>query len=246
MRRMSKTKRILITNDDGIDSPGIIRLAETARQYGEVFVVAPAGQCSAMSQRLTLYNEMELSPINDFPVDGVQVWSLIGTPADCVKVALRVLQLHPDLLFSGINRGFNTGFDIAYSGTCGACVEGLFNAVPSFAFSNQDHDNFEVVDRMLPSLIEELSAREIAPNAYWNVNFPNCPTAELKGILYDRFPAPMQLYRDNILQRKTEDGRWMLSQRGVPMDPKDAPDGSDIHAVLHKFISVGKITTPYL
>ena len=71
MRRMSKTRRILITNDDGIDSPGIIRLAETARQYGEVFVVAPAGQCSAMSQRLTLYNE-----------SFIRIFSFPGSTAD--------------------------------------------------------------------------------------------------------------------------------------------------------------------
>lgn len=243
---MAEIRNILITNDDGIEAPGILRLAEAARQFGNVFVFAPASQCSAMSHRLTIYHEMEILPRPDFPVEGVQAWSLTGTPADCVKVALRVLPVRPDLLFSGINEGYNTGFDIAYSGTCGACVEALFNGFPAIAFSNQNHECFDASDRYLLPLTEELLAREIAPNAYWNLNFPACPAEEIRGIVYDRFPAPMQLYSDHMPQRRTEDGRWLIAERGIPIRPEDAPEGSDAHAVLNGYISVGKVITPYL
>ena len=243
---MSKTRRILITNDDGIDAPGISLLADAAKQFGNVFVFAPASQCSAMSQRLTLYDEMEICLRADFPVEGVQAWSLTGTPADCVKAALRVLPVRPDILFSGINDGYNTGFDIAYSGTCGACFEALFNGIPAIAFSNENHADFALLNRVLPALTEELLQRPISHNAFWNLNFPGCAQAEYRGIAYGMRPASMQLYSDHMPQRHTEDGRWLISERGIPVGPDDAPEGTDVHAVLNGYVSVGQITTPYL
>ncbi len=234
-------KNILVTNDDGICAPGIVRLAETAREFGNVYVFAPASQCSAMSQRLTLYNEMEIRPCPGFPVEGVRAWSLAGTPADCVKTALRVLPVRPDLVFSGVNDGYNTGFDIAYSGTCGACMEGLFNGIPAFAFSNQNHENYQVLDRHICAITERLLSEPIESRAFWNINFPGCMPEEFRGILYERVPAPMQLYADNMPQRHYPDGRWTISECGIPVRAEDAPEGSDIHAVLSNYISVGKV-----
>lgn len=98
---MKKQRTILITNDDGIEAPGILLLAELAREFGEAVVVAPSSQCSAMSQRLTLKQEMEIRAREEFPVEGVKAWSLDGTPADCVKIALRILSVKPDLVSPG-------------------------------------------------------------------------------------------------------------------------------------------------
>ncbi len=241
-----KNRTILVTNDDGIDSPGLIRLAEIAKEFGTVFVFAPSSQCSAMSQRLTLYYEMEICRRDEFPAGVETAWSLTGTPADCVKAALRILPFRPDLILSGINDGFNTGFDIAYSGTCGACFEALFNGIPAIAFSNQNHESFEVLDRHITSLTADLLERHIEANAFWNLNFPGCGLNDFRGILYDRIPAPMQLYSDHMPQRHTEDGQWFISERGIPIEPEIAPNGTDAHAVLNGYISVGKVYSSLL
>ena len=88
--------RILVVNDDGIEAAGIIRLAALAKEFGEVWVVAPDAQCSAMSQRITVRGELQLRKRADFPVEGVEAYSLSGTPADCVKVAVEYLmELYP-------------------------------------------------------------------------------------------------------------------------------------------------------
>ena len=107
--------RILVVNDDGIKAEGIRRLAACAKKFGEVWVVAPARQCSAMSQRITVRENLEVRKA-DFPVMGVKAYSVDGTPADCVKVALNhLLPEKPDTVFSGINEGYNEGYDILYS-----------------------------------------------------------------------------------------------------------------------------------
>ena len=124
--------RILIVNDDGIRSPGLISLAKMAVQLGEVWVVAPDNQCSAMSQRISVFGSIHVREVLDFPVEHVQAWSISGSPADCVKVALSyVMKEKPDVVFSGINNGYNVGVDILYSGTVGAAVEALVNGIPA-------------------------------------------------------------------------------------------------------------------
>ena len=105
--------KVLIVNDDSISAPGIAMLAKAAAELGEVWVVAPKHQCSAMSQKLTIHGDMLLEKAVDFPVQGVKAYCLEGTPVDCVKVALQhLMQEKPDFVFSGINNGYNTGYDI--------------------------------------------------------------------------------------------------------------------------------------
>ena len=128
--------KILIVNDDSISAPGIAVLAKAAAQIGEVTVVAPAEQCSALSQKLTLRETLSVERVKDFPVDVKAAWKVGGTPVDCVKVALDyILKEKPDLVLSGINNGYNVGFDIAYSGTLGAAFEAVRNGIPAMAFS---------------------------------------------------------------------------------------------------------------
>ena len=232
---------ILISNDDGIHAPGIIRLAQAAKQFGNVTVVAPAGQCSAMSQKLTIYSEMEVLPAKDFPVEGVCAWSVSGSPADCIKVALEYLSVKPDVIFSGINNGYNTGLDIAYSGTCGACFEAIFNGIPAIAFSTSDEEENPVMESNLLALAEEAMHTPIEKNAFWNINFPNCSPAAFKGILRGTLPAKMQLYKDNMVEKHYPDGRVTIAQCGIPSSPEDAPEGTDVHAVLNGYISFGKV-----
>ena len=109
--------KILIVNDDSIAAPGIQVLARTAAKLGEVWVAAPAEQCSALSQKLTLRELIPVEEVTDFPVPVRRAWRIGGTPVDCVKVALEYLmEERPDVILSGINNGFNAGQDIAYSG----------------------------------------------------------------------------------------------------------------------------------
>ena len=118
--------KILVVNDDSIHAPGIVLLAKAAMELGEVTVVAPANQCSAMSQRITIRGDMRVDKVQDFPVPVKAAYKVDGTPADCLKIAMQyLLEEKPDYVFSGINDGYNAGFDIAYSGTLGAAFEAV-------------------------------------------------------------------------------------------------------------------------
>ena len=183
---MKDKLNILIANDDGIDSPGIVRLAEAASKFGNVWVAAPSSQCSGMSQKLTIFGEFPVSR-PAFPVPVMDAWSIGGTPADCVKLAVNFLMpVKPDVVFSGINFGYNTGFDIAYSGTVGAAMEALINGIPAIAFSSQHDGSSDVTDKYLVPVIEELLSSPIGRGEIWNVNFPGCALEDCRGILRER------------------------------------------------------------
>lgn len=231
--------KILVVNDDGIHSPGIERLARMATNFGEVTVVAPATQCSAMSQRITVFDEMTVKK-ESFPVEGVKAYSLTGTPADCVKVALRFLYDEndkPDFVFSGINHGYNAGYDILYSGTIGATFEALSEGVKAMAFSSEMNDDFRVVDEYILKITQELIKEELPKNALWNINFPGCSIDELKGIKRDVKIADKQLYQDNYLKEEIDSDSFILRPRGIPLT--DAPKDTDIGCLGEKYITIG-------
>lgn len=231
--------RILVVNDDGIEAEGIVRLVKAAKALGEVWVVAPAAQCSAMSHRITVRGELTVKPV-DFPVDGVTAYSVSGTPADCVKVALAALMPEkPDIVFSGINEGYNAGRDILYSGTIGAATEALSNGIAAIAFSSEANGIFDVVDAQLAAIAAELSQKKLPADQMWNVNFPGCSMAEYKGILYDRLPASHALFADCYDKTENADGSLRLVVNGILTDKADA--GTDIRAVLDRYISIGVV-----
>ena len=153
-----KNLKILIANDDGIRSEGIAHLARAVAQFGSVWVAAPERQCSGMSVRLTISETSEMAVYRyDFPAPVEAAWSVDGTPADCVKVALRaLLPFTPDVVLSGINDGMNAGLDVAYSGTVGAATEAALHGIPAIAVSMRDDKSFEVTDHYLPAILEEL------------------------------------------------------------------------------------------
>lgn len=233
--------KILVVNDDGINAKGIVKLAALASRFGEVKVVAPAAQCSGMSQKLTIADEMELRPC-DFPIKGVEAFSLTGTPADCVKIGLKyVMNDAPDWIFSGINNGCNTGYDIAYSGTIGGAMEAIMNRIPSIAFSSHKPDFFDDIDGFILPITEELLALPKPESAIWNVNFPSISAAEVKGILRDRPVAAMQMYEDNYKITAYPDGRTVFRGNARMIGSDEAPEGTDIHTVLNGYISIGKV-----
>ena len=184
--------KILIVNDDSISAPGIEVLARAAAKFGDVWVVAPATQCSAMSQRMTLRETLELRKCPDFPVEVRGAWSVSGSPVDCVKVALtNVMAEKPDLVLSGINNGYNVGFDTAYSGTLGAAFEAARNGLPAIALSTANDSHLAAVEPHLEGVLRELMGEKLAEGEVWNVNFPALRTRPLMGILRDRPVAPV-------------------------------------------------------
>ncbi len=237
--------KILVVNDDGIHSNGLHILARIASKIGNVWVVAPNEECSGMSHRITVYGVIDVIE-ESIPVDNVKAYSITGTPADCVKVGInQIMPGKPDIVFSGINNGLNIGFDILYSGTVGAAMEAILNGIPAVAFSKcKDSDSYEVVESYLPQIAEELVNRYLNRNELWNVNFPSCPVDDCKGILYNRLPAQVPLNQDHYQAFGLENGNFKVKVRGIRN--KEAKIGTDLHAVLNNYISIGKVRNSVL
>ena len=232
--------RILVVNDDGIDASGIVMLAKAARTFGDVTVVAPMGQRSAKSQSITVHGDVVAAKAGEFPVDGVSAWKISGTPADCVRVGLwYAMKERPDLVLSGINAGFNTGYDIVYSGTVGAAKEAVMNGIPAIAFSIGDPGYLGEIEEYLEPMIRDLAARPIEAHSFWNVNFPKCRREEIKGVLEDRFPAPEVYFQTKYIPKGEEADGMHLEIRMTY--PEKLADGCDIQALFDGYISVGKV-----
>lgn len=229
--------KILITNDDGIDSDGIIRLAKTAMKYGEVWVVAPESERSCMSHSITLRHSFDVWEY-DFPVAGVHAYACDGTPADCVRIGiLSIVPGKPDYVFSGINYGYNTATDLQYSATAGAALEAAFQNVRAIAFSEEAVDCHQVTDKYLSKIMGELMEKPLDSRQIWNVNFPGCNEAECKGILYDRIVSEDSFYKDRYKELSREGNRVTFMVDGLLQS--SAEEGTDLHAVLNKYVSVG-------
>ena len=170
--------KILISNDDGYQAPGIIALYEALKEIAQVEVVAPEQNNSAKSNALTLHSPIYIRTASN----GFRY--VTGTPADCVHIALTgLLGYIPDLVVSGINNGANMGDDTIYSGTVGAAMEGYLMGVPAIAFSQVDRDWVRIHDAAAYAkhLVSNLMSSHQASSSPWllNVNIPNLPVAQL-------------------------------------------------------------------
>lgn len=233
-------RRILITNDDGIEAAGIIRLAKAALKLGEVWVVAPSDQRSAVSHAITLRETIEVKP-HDFPVEGVKAYSCSGTPADCVRVGiLAVMPKKPDVVLSGINNGYNVASDIQYSGTAAAAFEAAFQKCRGIALSEQVNACHDITDRYLEEVLAEYIDKDLGldRNSIVNINFPGGKVSEYKGIKVGPKVAGDSFFRDGYdkLEEK-EDGTIVYKVNGVYNE--DAETDTDFRAVVDKYISVG-------
>lgn len=163
--------RILITNDDGIFAEGIAFLAEWAKSIGDVTVVAPKVEQSGKSHAIDFTRPIEIKKVD--LMDGVEAYSMDSSPADCIRFAVLGMKKKYDIIFSGINRGFNLGKDIVYSGTAGAIFEGGRLGIPGIAFSTDPTtlDGARAhLDRAYRYIIENNLLEE---NMLYNVNMPN-------------------------------------------------------------------------
>lgn len=230
--------KILITNDDGINADGIIRLAKAAKQFGEVWVVAPDSQRSAASHSITLHNHIDIYPYK-FAVDDIHAFSCSGTPADCVRVgSLNIMPHKPDAVLSGINNGYNTATDIQYSATAGAAFEAAFQGFHAISFSEQADKLHDISEYYLHDILAELLYKKLEYGQIFNVNFPGCPLSECKGILRNRKVSKGMFFRDTYteLERLQNGGvRYMVHGE---YNEEAEPD-TDFRAVVDNYISIG-------
>lgn len=233
-------RKILITNDDGINANGIIRLAQAATEFGEVWVVAPDSQRSAMSHSITLRHSVDAWKI-DFPVPGVHAYACSGTPGDCVRIgSLNIVPGKPDHVFSGINYGFNAASDIQYSATAGAAFEAAFQGIHTIAFSEDACEIHEVTDRYLKEIIAELLDKPLGVNQIWNVNFPGCKSAECNGILRNRKVSTDAFYVDRYIETTVLEEKISYMVEGIRN--YTALEGTDLKAIFDNYISIGIAT----
>ena len=232
-------RKILVSNDDGIDSEGLARLAAVAKKSGEVWVVAPCRQYSAMSHSATFWTPIDVWPV-EFPVEGVHAFATSGTPSDCICVALNaVLPDKPDAVFCGINAGYNIASSIQYSGTCGAAFEAANQGCHSIAFSEYHEGTHEVTDKYLEKIASELIDRPLGVNEIWNVNFPGCTADEFRGIKYDCSVSQDQFFSGGYKAVKKDGDKITYMIDYVPV--WEAPEGTDLRAVIDNYIAVGKV-----
>lgn len=237
--------KILIVNDDSIHAPGIAMLAKAAVELGDVYVVAPAQQCSALSQKLTLREPLTVEKVEDFPVPVRSAYQVGGTPVDCVKVALDyILEEKPDYVLSGINNGYNVGFDIAYSGTLGAAFEGARSGIPAIALSIAGDNHLDSAEPYLVPILRELTESQLEPFTVWNVNFPRMNNGH-QGILRDRPVAPVSLFREKYIEVEQPDGEIVLHNKGIPTPNDRIPEGTDAAAVRMGYIAISKVKCSY-
>lgn len=232
--------RILLTNDDGIHAPGILAVKNALDALGEVIMVAPERPRSAAGHAITLHKPLRIVPVT-LP-DGTEGFATNGTPTDCVTLGLEiVMQNRCDLVVSGINAGANLGWDLTYSGTVAAAIEGAVLGISSFAISVvTDHGAKGAIDfgpaaAFAVELAKHIAADPLPPATLLNVNVPHLPQEDLRGVTVTH--QGRREYVDRIVAREDPSGRPYYWLAGSIRE--DVPDpGSDVHAVLERQISV--------
>ena len=241
---------ILVTNDDGINSPGLFYLKRALDDVGEVMVIAPDRQWTASGHAKTMHKPLRVNEV-ELP-DGSSAYVSNGAPSDCVVLAvLGLLPEVPNLVVSGINLGANLGHDITYSGTIAAAIEGTISGLPSIAASLDstpsigesltpyDGDNFRYAAQFVARLAQQMLAHGLPPKVFLNVNVPDVPPDEITGVEITRLGR--RVYRDELIKRQDPRGQsyyWIAGERRSGFAENE---GTDIWALAHKRISITPI-----
>ncbi len=227
--------RILLSNDDGYQAPGIVCMADYLQEIAEVELVAPDRNRSGASNSLTLDAPIRAQKMGD------SITCVDGTPTDCVHLAITgLLEKEPDMVVSGINAGGNLGDDVIYSGTVAAAVEGRFLGLPAIAVSlvGESPSNYATAARVVLDLIKKLIHHPLPVDTILNINVPDVPWGDLKGREVTRLGR----------RHKSEPVVKQLDPRGRPVywvgpvgPEEDAGPGTDFHAVRNKAVSITPI-----
>lgn len=218
--------KILVTNDDGINAEGIKILATWARKLGEVTVSAPKVQQSAKSHAINIHDHIAIHKVPY--LDGVTAYEVDSTPVDSVRFATLGLQTHYDLILSGVNRGFNMGEDILYSGTCGNIYEAALRGCKGIAFST-DPRSFTEAEKHLDALYDYFVQHKLFDyNGIYNVNIP----LDAKGIRWTRQGGAY--FTDEFIKI----GEDLYDQQGYSVYQYGTDFTLDTDAVMNGYISI--------
>jgi 5'-nucleotidase len=230
-----KRMLILITNDDGVHSPGVIALYKAMKELGDAYIIAPDRERSAVGHALTLHRPLKVENLRE------HVYSINGTPTDAIVVGVtKILPKKPDIVVSGINRGGNLGDDITYSGTVSAAIEGTIFNLPSIAVSLHGDKNFHFETAALYAykIAQYIVDKPLPYDTFLNVNVPNMPKSLVKGVKFTR--QGKRIY-DNSIQEvfspRGERHYWIGG--GVPY--WEHGEDTDINAVEKGYVSITPI-----
>ncbi len=229
---------ILVTNDDGITAPGIRALVEVVKDFGKVVVVAPDSPQSAQGHALTINDPLRLRKVNVF--GDIEAYECSGTPVDCVKLAKSVVLENrvADICVSGVNHGSNASINIIYSGTVSAAMEASLEGINSIGFSllSFDHDaDFEPAKKYIRQLVRYVLDNGLHKTKLLNVNIPNLPADEIKGIKICR--QANGKWVEEFARKEDPHGRPYYWLTGEFTNPDTGTD-TDIWALENGYVSV--------
>ena len=230
---------LLLTNDDGIEFPGIMALKEAFEGYAEnIFIFGPAMEKSATSQAMTIYDDIYVKPLDS------HTYIVNGFPVDCVNVALygELLDVEIDLIVSGINKGVNMGEDVLYSGTVGAARHGFSHGISALAVSCGYLDkegDFASVARFTRRFVESHRELLFSSPQLWNINHPPYEVPD-KKIKWTKLGQ--RIYRDKYKRRSVEQGAFLMNLGGSELFHKET-EGSDFAAYEAGFVSITPLQT---
>lgn len=222
---------VLVCNDDGILSEGIIALANFLKKENKVFVIAPDGNRSGFSHAMTFRRNITLKKTN--AIDGCECYVTSGTPSDCVKLGVNFLK-DIDLVCSGINEGANLGTDILYSGTVNAGIEANIHKIKAIAFSNVAQSgwnfkhNIEFIEKNFDKLLKMTSVDYVL-----NVNMPNLPLSEIKGVKIA--DTGFNEYDDGYVPSLSPDTYKLV---GEPLPMRDNDLEKDVHFASLNYVTI--------
>ncbi len=230
--------RVLVSNDDGVEAPGILRLARSLTEAGhEVLVVAPDRDRSGASNSLTLDLPIRVKQLDS------RTWRVNGTPTDCVHLALAgLLDVEPDIVISGVNNGANLGDDVIYSGTVAAAMEGRFLGLPAIAVSmpyvEGGKREYATAARAACEIMARLAVDPLPADTILNVNVPDRPWQAIEGFEVTRLGHRHRA--EPCIEQFDPRGKplWWI---GPPGNAQDAGPGTDFDAVRRGFISITPI-----
>lgn len=229
---------ILVTNDDGIVAPGIRALVEVAQKYGEVVVVAPDSPQSGMGHAITIKDPVRLNKVSIF--EGIESYECSGTPVDCVKLAKNILYKDREiaLCVSGINHGANSSINVIYSGTMSAAMEAALEKIDSVGFSLTDHSfeaDFSAAKVYVDKIIRSLLEKKLDTCQLLNVNIPNVPLEEIKGmkICHQAKGTWVEEFKEGTDPRGQK-YYWLTGRYQLDDDSNE----SDIKALENKYVSI--------
>ena len=232
-----KNPKILITNDDSVEAPGIRKLISIMRQLGDVIVMAPDKPQSGMGHAITVAHPLRIKLIAK--EEDYEEYSCNGTPVDCIKLAEKaILHAKPDLIVSGINHGSNASVNVIYSGTIAAAIEGCIEGVPSIGFSLDDYSwdaDFSHVDEYIKKITLEVLKKGLPKDTCLNVNIPALNGIAIKGI---RICRQARASWDEVFDaRKDPHNRDYYWLTGV-FQSDDFEEDTDQWALQHNFIAI--------